>query len=312
MSDLISKINFFSDKATFETINDSYSGAILKKVKDKDNTYFLKIVKNNTVDINRIQKIIKIYEKYNINTIKLLEYKDIDDEAYLLYNFINGSPLNTVYDKYSSNDYANMGFNIGSSYRKINSDYEFDNYFLNDYDLSVLTNQSINSFQKVYNGKLSYIKSIIDEEKMTKIINRMLELITSFDDEKKVYIHTDVHPKNFMIDDSNILYIVDIESFSIDYFVMNFRWSIAAAFSNMKNNEFFKGFINGYYNNNIPIVFNKQLIFVTILNFIEHVIEFSETVNEEYINRYVPRMNHIFNSIDLFSDDNILENTKLF
>ena len=33
MDNLISKINFFSDKATFETINDSNSGAILRKVK---------------------------------------------------------------------------------------------------------------------------------------------------------------------------------------------------------------------------------------------------------------------------------------
>ena len=46
MDDLISKISFFSDKAIFETISDSNSGAILKKVKDKNDTYFLKIVQN--------------------------------------------------------------------------------------------------------------------------------------------------------------------------------------------------------------------------------------------------------------------------
>ena len=120
MDDLISEISFFSDKAIFETISDSNSGAILKKVNDKNNTYFLKIVQNNNVDINRIQKIIEIYDKYDINTIKLLDYGYIDNKVYLIYNFIDGFALNTVYDKYDVNDYSNMGFNIGSSYKIIN------------------------------------------------------------------------------------------------------------------------------------------------------------------------------------------------
>ena len=312
MDNLIFNIKFFSDKATFETISDSNSGAILRKVKDKDDIYFLKIVQNNNIDIDKIQKIIQIYEKYNINTIKLLDYGYIDNKGYLIYNFIDGFALNTVYDKYNTNDYNNMGFNIGASYRIINTKNEFDNYFLNNYDINNLANHFIDSFQNLYNGKLTYIKNIIDEERMEKIINRMKELISSFDNEKKVYIHADMHPKNIMIDDSHNLYIIDIESFSIDYFVMNVRWSIAAAFRNKENNEFFKGFINGYYNNDIPTDFNKQLIFITILNFIEHTIEFSETKDEEFITDYVSKINLIFNSVDLFSDDNILENTKIF
>ena len=311
MDNLISKINFFSDKAVFETINDSNSGAILRKVKDEDNTYFLKVVSNNT-DIDKIKKIIQIYEKYGINTIKLLDYGYIEDKVYLVYNFIDGFALNKVYDKYNANDYNSMGFNIGYSYKIINSNYNFDTCFLNNYDLKNLTNQFMNSFKTLYNGKLSYIKSIIDEERMENIINRMKELISSFDNEKKVYIHADMHPKNIMIDNMQKLYIIDIESFCIDYFVMNIRWSIAAAFRNKENNEFFKGFINGYYNNNVPIDFNKQLIFIIIFNFIEHTVEFSETKDKEFIIDYVSKINFIFNSIDLFNDNNILNNTTIF
>ena len=85
-----------------------------------------------------------------------------------------------------------------------------------------------------------------------------------------------------------------------------------AAFKNKKNNEFFKGFINGYYNNDIPPRFNKQLIFITILNFMEHTIEFSKIKNKEFIISYVSRINLIFNSIDLFIDNNILSNIKKF
>lgn len=57
MDNLIFNIKFFSDKATFETISDSNPGAILRKVKDKDDIYFLKIVQNNNIDIDKIQKI---------------------------------------------------------------------------------------------------------------------------------------------------------------------------------------------------------------------------------------------------------------
>lgn len=312
MDDLISKISFFSDKAIFETISDSNSGAILKKVNDKNNTYFLKIVQNNNVDINRTQKIIEIYDKYDINTIKLLDYGYIDNKVYLIYNFIDGFALNTVYDKYDVNDYSNMGFNIGSSYKKINSKHEFDNDFVNNYDLNTLVNECINSFKNVYNGKLSYIKNIINEKRMTNIINKMKELTSSFNNEKKAYIHADMHPKNIMIDNKQNLYIIDIESFCIDYFVMNVRWSIIAAFRNKENNEFFKGFINGYYDNNIPDSFNKQLIFITILNFLEHTIEFSKTKEKEFIIDYTSKINLLFNSVDLFSDNNILDNTTIF
>lgn len=121
-----------------------------------------------------------------------------------------------------------------------------------------------------------------------------------------------MHPKNIMIDSDNNLYVIDIESFCIDYFVMNIRWSIAAAFRNKENNEFFKGFINGYYSNNIPIEFNKQLILIMILNFIEHTIEFSEMKDKDFIINYVSQINRIFNSINLFHDDNILDTTTIF
>ena len=93
---------------------------------------------------------------------------------------------------------------------------------------------------------------------------------------------------------------------------MNVRWSIIAAFRNKENNEFFKGFINGYYDNNIPDSFNKQLIFITILNFLEHTIEFSKTKEKEFIVDYTSKINLLFNSVDLFSDNNILDNTTIF
>lgn len=312
MDNLISKINFFSAGALFEEINDSNSGAMLQKVTDNNKTYFLKIVSNENIDIDKIKKIIQIYETYNVNTVKLLDYGYIDNKIYLIYDFIDGYALNKVYDQYHSSDYYNMGFYIGDGYKKINSTYEVNHYFYKDYNINDLLNYFIKSFQNLYYGKLSYIKSIIPEEKMEDIIKRMRNLIYSFDNEKKVYIHSDIHPKNIMIDTNDNLYVIDIEAFCIDYFVMNMRWSIAATFKNKKNHEFFRGFIHGYYNNNIPIEFNKQLIIIMILNFMEHIVEFSETKDKDFIIHYVSKINRIFNNINLFNHDNILENTTIF
>lgn len=56
MRNLVNKINYFDDKAIFEPINDSNSGAILKKVIDNDKTYFLKIVSKDSIDINKKKK----------------------------------------------------------------------------------------------------------------------------------------------------------------------------------------------------------------------------------------------------------------
>ena len=311
MDSLISKIKFFSDNASFEVISDSNSGSILRKVKD-NNTYFLKIIKSDHINISKIKKTIEIYKENDINTIELLDYGYINDYVYLIYNFIEGHALNTVYDKYNDSDYRKMGFRIGNGYRIINSTNKYDKFFLNNYNISNLTNQVIDLFEKLYNGELSYIKDIMNEEKINCMIKRMKELVSSFDDEEKVYIHSDIHPKNIVIDNKDNLYIIDIESFSLDYFIMNVRWSIMAAFKNKKNNEFYKGFINGYYNNDIPSRFNKQLIFITILNFMEHTIEFSKIKNKEFIISYVSKINLIFNTIDLFIDNNILNDIKIF
>lgn len=61
----------------------------------------------------------------------------------------------------------------------------------------------------------------------------MKDLTASLTMKKSLY-HADIHPKNIMLDNSHDLYTIDIESYCIDYFVINLRWSIAAVFRNKK------------------------------------------------------------------------------
>lgn len=304
MDSIIKKIDFFSNDAIFEAINDSNSGAILKKVTDNQKTYFLKIVPKDSIDIDKILKTIEIYKINNINTVQLLSYETTEDKVYLIYNFINGNALNTIYDEYDMASYYDIGLQIGNSYRIINFNCKPDNIFRQDYNIDDLINSITSKFIDLYNGKLAYLKDIIAEDKIKLLTNKIKELLPCFCNEDKVYIHADMHPKNIMIDKNNQLYIIDIESFHIDYFVMNFRWSIMASFKNDKNKAFFKGFIDGYYNHTISDDFDKQLVIILIINFMEHIINFSDGKSLEYIRDYATKVNEIFNTINIYSRNN--------
>ncbi len=304
MDSIIKKIDFFSNDAIFEAINDSNSGAILKKVTDNQKTYFLKIVPKDSIDIDKILKTIEIYKNNNINTVQLLSYGTTKDKVYLIYNFINGNALNTIYDEYDMASYYDIGLQIGNSYRIINFNCKPDNIFRQDYNIDDLINSITSKFIDLYNGKLAYLKDIIAEDKIKLLTNKIKELLPCFYNEDKVYIHADMHPKNIMIDKNNQLYIIDIESFHTDYFVMNFRWSIMASFKNDKNKAFFKGFIDGYYNHTISDDFDKQLVIILIINFMEHIINFSDGKSLEYIRNYATKVNEIFNTINIYSKNN--------
>lgn len=312
MSKVFSKIPFFSKEAIFEDITDSNSGAILKKVIDQTHTYFLKIIDNDKVDIDKLKEIITIYEKAEVKTIQLLNYGYLEDKIYLIYNFIEGLALNKIYHIYQPNDFYHMGYEIGCSYKKINVITNTIPKFKTEYMMEELITSRISEFLELYNNELSYINKIISSEKIKRMIERMEELIPSFSEEKKVYIHADIHPKNIMLSKNNELYVIDIESFCLDYFTMNLRWSLAAAFKCKENNEFFKGFINGYYDTNIPSQVNKQLILILLLNFMEHVIEFSRNQDKVFIEKYVSQINLIFQNINIFSNENILVTTTIF
>lgn len=79
-----------------------------------------------------------------------------------------------------------------------------------------------------------------------------------------------------------------------------------AAYKHPQNKAFFKGFINGCYNNKIPVSFNLQLTYTLILNFMEHIILFENTKTKEYILDYTSSVKKIFTDINIFNNANIL------
>lgn len=305
MSDLIRKISFFSKNAFFEDIEGSNSGALVKKVYDNNNLYFLKVLFKDRENIDLIKETIKIYNKNNIKTVKLLDYGYIDDRLYLIYNFIDGYSLNKMYDKYSLNDYYNFGIEIGTCYRNINLKEKYNIDFDKKEDINILTRNIMNLFIKLYNNNLGHIKDVFPEQQIKIMCEKINELLPLFKDEERIYIYGDMHPKNIMIDDNKDLYIIDIENLNINYFIMDMRWSILAAFKNKYNNAFFKGYINGHYKNEIPDTFYKHLKFILLFNFMEHINNYSKSKDDEFISKYILIINDIFNKIDIYSNNRI-------
>lgn len=302
---LIKKISFFSSQAKYTKITDTASGAIIRKVEDNNKTYLLKIIKSDCIDIDNFVNIVKTYKNANINSIELIDYGIIENYTYIIYKYIEGTPLNKLYTTFNEENFYNWGKDIGQKYHFLNQQ-KHQNIKVREYNIIDLTAKTTSQFLKIYNSSLSYLQTVFSKEEILKITERLKELTNAFEFEKRVLIHSDMHPKNIILNDKNELYIIDVDATSYDYFVMNFRYSLMAAYKHPQNKEFFKGFINGCYNNKIPVSFNLQLTYTLILNFMEHIILFENTKTKEYILDYTSSVKKIFTDINIFNNTNIL------
>lgn len=302
IDEFIKKVGFFNKKAIFLPITDSNSGAMVWKVNDNGRDYLLKVITNGNFSLNNFIEITKMYKVNNVNSINLVSYGIFQNECYIIYDFINGKPLNNLYNIVSANSFLDFGINVGTEYFLINKSC-FDKIPVRNYDIAILTDELTSQFLDVYNNKLNYLQEIFSLKNIDILVKKMKFLMRTFINEKKVIIHSDMHPKNIILSEDKELFIIDIDATSYDYFAMNFRYSLMAAFKNDENKNFFKGFIRGFYHGNIPVIFYQQLLYVLILNFMEHIILFSNNKEKKDIYEYGNMVKRVFDNISIFDDD---------
>mgnify|MGYP005758171681 CR=1 FL=1 len=307
IKDLKKELTFLGDNAIFTEIKDSNSGASVYKVVDESKTYLLKIIPKSMFNEENFQRVAAVYQENGVKSIEIVKIGSNNDKSYVVYKFIDGEALNKIYDYYNENDYSSWGKVIGKSFRKINQK-KYPNILVREYNLEELTKQTITEFLSDLDTKLDYLKDILSPKFLKKMIAKFKELTRTFAKEEKVIIHMDIHPKNIVLDKDKNIHIIDIDATSYDYFVMNFRYSLLAAFKKEKNKAFFKGVIEGYYENKIPDIFWQQLLYVFILNFMEHIILFSNGKEKDYIIEYAKLIQDIFNKSHLLDDDMNLYN----
>jgi len=303
MENSIKDIVFFKNINEIEKITDSLSGAGVFRILDGNKNYLLKIMNQSSDDLQMIENIIKIYKNYNSNALELIDFGIINENLiYCIYNWIYGYPLNKKYDELDNKDYYDYGFFFGNQFKQINEKEQVKTKFIKEYDIDKLTLDTIGNFITIYDAE-EKIRNIMSKEYLDQIIILFSKLTKYFTGDKE-YIHGDIHPKNVMINENRDLVIIDIESFCVDYFVMNFRWSLASAFVKEGNKYFFRGIIDGRFENNLPKNLFNQLLYVLILKFFEQTVSYYDKKELEFILDYINKFKLVFDSIKL-DDKNI-------
>ena len=108
---------------------------------------------------------------------------------------------------------------------------------------------------------------------------------------------------NTMIDKEGNFYLIDIESMKFSYDVLNFRHQIV--WKLMKGNEqellFTKGMLDRLYDYTRPNNFYEQLIYVFVLNFIEHTNHISN--NEGKLRNFFQNIKDVLSNFDKFNTE---------
>ncbi len=313
MTEYIRKINFLKEIDILEPIQDSQSGATVLKVMRGKETFFLKIMDNSPLTLENIKEIVSIYTKHTPKAMQLITSGTIENKIYCIYSWIDGKALNTLYDTCSKEQFYTYGVTAGNYFKEINEKEPQKKEFEKREDIDALTQTTVEAFTSIYNKNYDAFSKVFSRKEIEHIIDRLYALKESFKDCKKEYIHGDMHPKNMMVEKEHTLTVIDIESFCFDYFVMNFRWSIASAFNRQENAKFFDGFIQGVYENHPPKNLYNQLLYLLLLRLLELTITYDETKEQSFVIEYLIKAKKVVDYIQIdLNNHNFLQNDSFF
>lgn len=235
-------------------VDGSYSPYNLTfKCKTDNNTYFLKVMKTDDRNFNDIISFYDFLNKYSIPSAPIIKVGIFLENKcyYMIFDFINLQEINKSID----NTFYE-GFRIGQLVA---------NYFIKLKDENIKSNK-VYSKDNLYKDIMSDVEFVYSNNIYSKyiplnkedIINYIQHYITAFDEEDINLIHGDIKFGNILYGDGNI-YFIDNESFKYSYDTINFMYNIHIGFLD-KDNECYKGFVNGYLNfmNNGKIPYRIQ------------------------------------------------------
>lgn len=294
-------IPFAKDGDIIEKVNDSFSGALTLKIIRNKEKYFFKLYNNKEGEIARIKDICNTYSSVISPSIHVIDCGvTTSNRVWFVFNWVEGLALNKLYNAH--HDFYKYGYNLGKIYKKINENKKKDE---SEFNLQEALKIKEN-FNTLYaKEKLFYLN--FSKDNLIKINNAFLEYLPIFNELEKEYIHGDFHPKNVMIDNNDNLVLIDIDSFRYDYFIYNFRWSIISIYKYKENKDFFRGFVKGRYEDDIPKSINKQLIYILIFKFFEQMVSYYKSDRLDQIEQQIGQYNTIFSQLDLSGNTCILD-----
>ncbi len=284
-------IKFISKEDIIEEVEDGYSGCLLYKVTKGNEKFFVKVFheKLDKKSFSKIQKILEIYEKLKIKSLKIIDYGSIPNlgKYYIVYNYIEGCNLRvfTNSENCSLAEVKKMGESIGKELRKL-KDYEgYDKAIFQPKDIEAFTQKAITNFDQVLENEDSkkLVTKYFKLEEIEKLKSKVNEFSQLFKKIKPKLIHGDIKRANIMLDKNQNLHIVDIESMQVNYDVLNFRYQMTWALFDEKETEFLKGYFDAIYDGRRPEYFNQQIIYMIIANFFNVCYAPEDVEFEEYL-----------------------------
>lgn len=298
-------VKFIQETDLVEPVGGGYSGALLYKISRGGQTFFVKVF-NKELNITALKEKLGIYQKLKIKTPEIVDCGAVGDEVYknyVVYNFINGKNLKEYTDAEDFNveNIQPLGRRVGSELLKLKNYQDYDkNLFLSP-NISGLAKEVVGDFSILLQDDEAsrIIKSYFTDRELGELKNILSEYVHVFDNITPDLIHGDIKRSNIMVDENHDIYLVDIESMQLSYDIMNFRHQITWCLfeDNVREQEFIKGFFDGLYNDARPADFDKQVIFMTIVNFFTESYRLMKRAETDKLSTYASKCQKLFNKL---------------
>lgn len=288
------------------------SGAQIFRFQLDNIDYCLKIPKRQitTSDIIKFQEICKIYQQTNIKSLDYLGYGHYgsDPKFFYLYRYIPGLNLDILSERtYSLSEIYQSGVITGRTLRQLKKFPLSDvSTYIPTENIDELTERGNQFYSQILSTPHLYnvLQRFCDLRQIELLIEKFNHAATIFRALAPTLIHGDIKCSNIIVNSAGEQYFIDVAAMKISYDVLNFHhqmtWNLLP--ENRNRRAFTKGVFDGLYNCTRPENFHQQIIYVTMLHFLEHTIKFADDSRE--IEWYFHKMQPVFT--ELLTSQNIL------
>lgn len=244
-------IKYKSEWISVEEVDKGWSEDKKFHIRTKDNKNLLLRI----CDVSQYEKkkkefeIIKDLNKRSLNMSVAIDYGicNAGKSVYSLYSWINGEDAIEKIDKLSKKEQYNLGVKSGKYLKEIHC---------------ITAPENIENWEERFNNKIdkkieNYKSCGIVLENDYKIIKYLEENRELLKNRSQCFQHGDYHIGNMIITDNNELGIIDFNRFDYGDPWEEFNrivWSVEVS------PEFASGYINGYFENNVPNDFFKLML----------------------------------------------------
>lgn len=274
-------------KIELTPVSGGRSGAQIFRFQLDDTDYCLKIPKHQTTsaDFQCFHTICQLYQQANIRSLKFLGYGHYLHQSFYLYRYISGENLKILSDtSYTTHETCRAGVQAGHTLRRLHdvSPLKINSIPSEDLKKLIYYGQQLHN-QLVQN---SVISQLLTKHQLLTLLTSLMAIFanaeTFFANLSPRLIHGDIKRSNIIIDQNECQHFIDIGAMKISYDVLNFRYQIIWDLlpENRQRRAFTKGFFDGVFRQQYPNYFHQQIIFTSILNFLEHTAKFSHDLTE--------------------------------